>query len=142
MNITAWYFLRTAPGELAPTSRSSFEAFALHDGQLTAGDDGFVRYAEVLVEVVERRAVKVLRTDFHQVRVGDDGRRDPDHESETMAAVAGMLSGSQPLAPDVINAEATFAKRRYERLNTWQPTADDLAKLRELVNAKARSELM
>ena len=44
--------------------------------------------------------------------------------------------------PGVVVPEHEFARRRLQRLSTWMPTQDELAKLRDLVNIKAGRAIM
>lgn len=142
MSITAWYFLRTASGELEAVARSAIEAFMLRDGRLKTSPDGFVRYAEVLVEVEQRSAVRFLSASFEQWRANNDGSRNAEHTAEVLRAAIDSLPEAEAMPAGVVNAQPVFAKRRYDHLNAWEPTPEDRARLRELVNAKAHRELM
>ncbi|MBE7448571.1 MAG: hypothetical protein HS111_06715 [Kofleriaceae bacterium] len=142
MSITTWYFVRTESGQLEGVARAAVEAFALRDGRLKTGEDGFVRYAEVLLEVDQRSPVRVLGTRFSQWRANADGSRNAEHTLEVMRAAVALLPETDTPPAGVIAAEAAFARRRLDHLNTWQPTPDDTARLRELVNAKAQRDLM
>ena len=84
--------------------------------------------------------MEVLRVDFLQYRALADGTLDREHFREIMAVIPvaafGWLRASKP-PPGVISAEHRFAQRRLERMSQWKPAGGELAKLRELVNAKA-----
>ena len=145
MGITAWYFLRPRTGELRPLPRTRFESFIFGRGRLPADDEGFVRYAQVFVNLEDRRAVQVLHVDFLQHRALADGTLDHEHLREIMAAggaATGGLLGLSEEPKGVIRAEHRFARRRLDRLSRWKPTSVELANLRDLVNARAGHEIM
>ena len=145
MGASVWSFLRPQPGELCPVAQREVEEFLSKAGRLQADVDGFVRYAGVIVNLQNRRAVEVLRVGFFQYRALENGRLDRKHFRELMAAVPeaafGWLRLSKP-PPGVVGAEQRFAKRRLEHLSTWKPTQGELSKLRGLVNSKAGREIM
>ncbi len=121
------------------------EDFVCKHGRLPVDAEGFVRCAEVIVNLNDRRAVEVLRVGFHQYRALEDGTLDSKHFGEIMAAIPEATFGSLPLSkptPGVVGAEHRFAKRRLEHLSQWKPTQDDLSKLRSLVNRKAGRDIM
>jgi hypothetical protein len=145
MGVSVWTFLRSKPGEIFPVAQRAMDDFLANTAQLPADEEGFVRYAQVIVSLENRRAVEVLRIGFFQYRAIKNGRLDRRHFREIMAALPeasfGWLQLSKP-PPGVVSAEHRFAKRRLDQLNTWKPTQDDLSKLRSLVNRKAGREIM
>jgi len=145
MGASVWSFLRPQPGELRPVTQRAIEEFISNAGRLPADADGFVRYVQVLVDLENRRATRVLHVGFFQYRALKNGRLDRKHFREIMAAVPeaafGWLQLIKPPA-GVVGAEHRFAKRRLEHLSTWKPTRDELLKLRGLVNQKAGRGIM
>jgi hypothetical protein len=145
MGVCVWTFLRSGPGELFPIAQRAVDDFHAKTGRLAADEEGFVRYAQVIVYLENRRAVAVLRVGFFQYRALEDGRIDPEHFGEILAtaheATFGWLQLNKP-PRGVVTAEHQFAKRRLHHLSTWKPTADDLSNLRDLVNRKAGQEIM
>ena len=145
MGVSVWTFMRPREGELHLVSQRAVDEFFSNAARLPADDEGFVRYAQVVVNLENRRAVEVLRIGFYQHRVLKNGKLDRKHFKAVMATVGeaafgGLrIEGSQP---GVIAAEHRFAKRRLDHLSTWKPSEGDLAKLRELVNHKADREIM
>lgn len=119
--------------------------FFANTGRLATDEDGFVRCAQVIVNLENRRATEVLRLGFFQYRALDDGRIDPEHSRVVMATVheaaLGWLQLTKP-PPGVVDAESKFAKRRLQHMSTWKPTQGELSKLRSLVNRKAGREIM
>ena len=79
MGTSVWFFLRPQPGELFPVARRALEDFLSGAGRLPADADGFVRCADVIVSLRNRRAVEVLRVGFSQYRALEDGRLDREH---------------------------------------------------------------
>lgn len=145
MGVSAWFFLRPRLGELRPLSQRAAEAFIPDGGRLPADAEGFVRYAQVIVSLQDRRALEVLRVGFFQYRALPDGTLDREHFQEIMAAVPeaafGWLQLSKP-PPGVVGVEHKFAKRRLDHLSHWKPTRGELESLRELVNRRAGREIM
>jgi hypothetical protein len=114
-------------------------------GRLPADEEGFVRYAQVIVNLENRRAVEVLRVGFFQHRALKNSSLDHRYFREVMATVPEAAFGWLQLdesPPGVVAAEHKFAKRRLDHLSTWKPTRDELSKLRDLVNHKAGREIM
>jgi len=104
-----------------------------------------VRYAEVIVHLEDRRAVEVLRLAYLQSRALADGTLDRAHYMELMvaageAAVGAALRSKPPVG--VISAEHRFAQRRLDHLGRWTPTKAEIHLLRQLVNRRARRELL
>lgn len=145
MGATVWTFLRPRPGELSPVTQRAVDEFISNAGRLPADADGFVRYAQVVVNLQDRRATEVLHVGFFQYRALKNGTLDRKHFREAMATTSevalGWLQLDEP-PPGVVAAEHKFARRRLEHLATWKPTKDELSKLRNLVNLKAGREIM
>jgi hypothetical protein len=135
----------TATGGAAPSYAERCRSFITSGGRLAADADGFVRYAQVIVSLHDRRAVEVLRVGFYQYRALTDGTLDREHFREIMAVIPeaafGWLRISQP-PQGVVSAEHKFAQRRLEHMSRWKATRADHAKLRELVNRRAGREIM
>lgn len=145
MGVSVWTFLRPRSGELHAVSQRAVEQFLSNAGCLPADDEGFVRYAQVVVNLENRRAVEVLRVGFYQYRSLKNGKLDRKHFGAIMAAAPeAAFGGLQVDEPPscVVPAEHRFAKRRLEHLSMWKPTKDDLAMLRDLVNHKAGREII
>jgi hypothetical protein len=145
MGVSAWYFLLRRPGELCPLAETAVDAFISKGGRLPADEEGFVRCAEVIVSLENRRAVEVLRLGFFQYRALKNGTLDRRHFDEILRtmpeAALGPLQLSRP-SPEVVPAEHRFAKRRLEHLSQWKPTKAELRLLGELVNRRAGCELL
>jgi hypothetical protein len=145
MGVRVWSFLRPRPGELRRLAQSAADSFLSDGGRLPADTEGFVRYAQVIVNLQDRRAVKVLQVGFFQYRALKDGTLDRRHFREIMAAAPKAAFGwlrLSKLPPGVVAAEHKFAKRRVEHLSQWKPTKADLGMLRDIVNRRAGREIM
>jgi hypothetical protein len=145
MGARAWFFLRPRPGELRSLAQSAVDDFFFRDGRLPADDEGFVRYAEVMVLLSDRRAVEVLRVGYFQHRTRADGRLDRERAMAVVAVAGEAAFGHLPFPkppPGVVGAEHKFAQRRLDHLHRWKPTPAEIVKLRELVNRKAGREIM
>jgi hypothetical protein len=145
VSVRAWSFLRPQPGELRPLAQTAVDAFFFHGGRLPRDEDGFVRYVEVIVLLENRRVVDVLRISFIQHRALADGTLDRGHIQEVMAAAGEVVLGNVTLskpAPGIIGAEHRFARRRLEHMGQWKPRPDEQAKLRDLVNHRARRKVL
>jgi len=121
------------------------QRFTAGDCKLPPEEDGMVRCIEVSVRCEGRRAVEVVRVNAFQDRVHPDGTLDRERQFEIVAMVGEATLGrsSPPKQVDgVIDAEHLFAKRRVDHLLHWKPTAAELVVLAELVNRKARRQIM
>jgi len=145
MRVTTWYFLRSRPGELQPLSMAMMQRFVAGDCKLPPDDDGVVRCIEVTVRCEGRQALEVVRVNAFQDRVHPDGTFDQERQFQivAMAGEARFGRSSPPTQADgVIDAEHLFTRRRVDHLLHWKPSAAELAVLAELVNRKARRQLM
>lgn len=145
MGISVWYFVRSQPGEFrALTSRAADQFFSDAGGRFPPDADGLVRYAQVCVDMENRRAVALRRVDFLQTRANEDGSIDRDYERKVMhdvvpVVMGGLLPSDSPAG--VIDAEPKFAQRRLDHMTKWTPTKEDLESLRRLVNHKAGRDI-
>jgi hypothetical protein len=145
MGARASFFLRPRPGELRSLAQNAVADFFFRDGRLPADAEGFVRFAEVVVLLEDRRAVEVFRVGYFQHRTRADGTLDREHRREVMAAGGEAAFGHVQLSrppPGVIGAEHKFAQRRLDHLSWWKPTRAEVVTLRKLVNRKAGREIM
>jgi hypothetical protein len=145
VGVSIWYFLHQGPGTFRPLAAKAFEAFMSGQVSLPRDEDGYVRYAEVVVQLQNRRATKVVSARFYRMRTLEDGHVDPDHPFEVMAAAGGAVSGVFAAVyptPGVVDAEHRFAERRLHNLSRWEPDEVGLSILRELVNRRAMRSLL
>jgi hypothetical protein len=145
MGISVWFFLRKRPGEFGPLAQRAIDAFISEGGRLPTDPEGFVRYAQVIVSLENRRAVEVVRLGFFQHRALGDGTLDRDHFDRILRTIPEAAFGEFQLTappPGVVAAQHRFAKRRLEYLSQWKPTEAELEQLAELVNRRAKREIL
>ena len=136
-----WFFQRTAPGEIRRITNPSMQRFLAGERALPHDGDGFVRCIGMSIELQRRKPAQVARLWFSKIRVGDDGRVDPDHRHETAKEARGN-GAPDPSEPTVIAAAHRFAQRRLSHLREWRPEEKDLDALRSVVNSKAGKEML
>jgi len=103
-----------------------------------------VRYAQVIVNLENRRAVEVPAHRFLPVPRAQGTQAQPQTLREIIAALPGAAFGWLQLSSHrrVVSCGAQVREASLDQLNTWKPTQDDLSKLRSLVNRKAGREIM
>lgn len=146
MGLTMWTFVRTEPGELRSVALRAVEAFMDSTGRLPVADDGFVRYAQVVVRLENRRAIEVVQIGFHRHRALADGTLDREGFDRVLALIAQATSSRLPPpgegSSSLVPAEHRFAQRQLDHVSHWEPTEGDLSRLRALVNQKAGAHLL
>ena len=68
MGASVWTFLRPHSGELHAVTQRAVSEFLSSAGRLPTDAEGYVRYAEVVVNLENRQAVQLLRVGFYQYR--------------------------------------------------------------------------
>ena len=95
-----------------------------------------VRYALVVVELLNREPVEIIRTEYSFLPFDAEGRIDPA-ECEKEARVAfEILPSILPLekpTENVIEARHVFAQKRFENQYKWTPTPEIEAAIVEAV---------
>lgn len=145
MAATVWFFLRSSSGELRYLPRSEMHAFVQQGGRIAPDEDGLVRYAQVVVNLEDRRVVELLSVAFIQRRAHPDGTIDREHFLGVARLMTDATFGDLHVGSThggVVRAEHRFAKRRLEHTSQWKPTDADFGALRSLVNRRARREVM
>lgn len=87
-----------------------------------AGDR--VRWAEVIVEIQERKPVSILRVVFGYLYFDQEGRLDRDRinqDNVLKMEAAGIGAIASKRTDSVIDASARFAARRRDHEAIWQP---------------------
>jgi len=83
-----------------------------------------VRYAEVIVELDQRRPVEILRMEYFVMTFDSEGRIDHaerDRESRLAMDVLPPYDVDQENG-NVVDARHVFAKRRYDNRYRWTPS--------------------
>jgi hypothetical protein len=97
-----------------------------------------VRYALIVVDLVNRRPIEILRDEFGFLDFDEDGRfKEPQHEKEESSALD-MLDFFSLEQQDkrVIDARHIFARKRYFDKNRWEPTDEIITAIAEAIFGK------
>ena len=97
-----------------------------------------VRYALIVVDLVNRRPIKVVRDEFGYFDFDEEGRfKEPEHEKGESSALD-MLDFFSLEQQDkrVIDARHKFAKKRYFDQHRWQPTDEIITAIAEAIFGK------
>lgn len=135
--LTLWYFLRHR-GAISRVSRSSVDRFFDGKGALPRATDGFVYYAQAIVELENRKAKAVSWIAYGKAPALKNGHIDK---------VAWRSAGSAiPVPPqkigNFIDATETFAQRRRLRQTQWTPTAAEVQRIHALINERAKATII
>ena len=147
MGLAVWLFLQKPNGTFQPFPTARYGRF--HDGQegllpTLAGQE--VRFAEVVVELDQRRATRVCRVVWPKHRLDSAGRWDAERRQagirdavESLGAPSGqdVLAGKAALSMDHLLAEI-----RYSTEHLWDPTDEDLTHFCAAVNQRAKHLLV
>ena len=97
-----------------------------------------VRYALIVVDLVNRRPIEVVRDEFAYLDFDQEGRfKEPELEKEESSAFD-MLDFFSLEKQDkrVIDARHKFARKRYFDKHRWQPTDEIVAAIAEAIFGK------
>lgn len=85
-----------------------------------------VRYAEVAVELADRKPISILRMLYFIMSFDSEGRIDAsEQQKESRLAMELLLPlGSDGQSGQVIDAQHHFAKRRYDNEYRWAPSPE------------------
>ena len=83
-----------------------------------------VRFAEVAVELEERKPVRILRAVYGILPFDSEGRIDTAEYEKEMRLSAEMMPPilADRLSPKIIDAKHKFAKKRFNDQFRWEPT--------------------
>ena len=146
MGLAVWLFLQKADGTFQPFPTARYGRF--HDGQeplpTLVGQE--VRFAEVVVELDQRRATRVCRVVWPKHRLDATGHWNAERRHAGIRDAVESLGG--PSGIDVLTGKATvsmdhlLAEIRYSTEHLWQPTADDLTHFCTTLNQRAKRPLL
>ena len=97
-----------------------------------------VRYALIVVDLVNRRPIEIVRDEFAFLDFDEEGRfKEPEHGKEESSALD-MLDFFSLEQQDkrVIDARHKFARKRYFDKNRWEPTDEIIAAIAEAIFGK------
>ena len=147
MGLTVWLFLQKADGTFQPFPTARYGRF--HNGQepllpTLAGPEA--RFAEVMVELTQRRPTRVRRVIWPKHRLDATGRWDAQCRRAGIRDAVESLGA--PAGADVLAGKAAFsldhllAEIRYSTEHLWDPTTDDLSNFCTAVNRRAKHPLV
>ena len=89
-----------------------------------------IKYALAVIKSENRKPIEVLNIDLGYLYVGNDGRLNQKELQQEMADAMNAVSfPGEKQPPNVIDASATFAAKRYRNKYTWSPSQDELSKI-------------
>mgnify|MGYP001824686447 FL=1 len=97
-----------------------------------------VRYALIVVDLVNRRPIEVIRDEFAYLDFDEEGRfKEPEHEKEESSALD-MLDffSTEQRDKRVIDARHKFARKRYFDKHWWDPTDEIVTAIAEAIFGK------
>jgi hypothetical protein len=97
-----------------------------------------IRYALIVVDLVNRRPIEVVRDEFAYLDFDEDGRfKEPEHDKGESSALD-MLDFFSLKQQDkrVIDARHKFARKRYFDKNRLEPTDEIVAAIAEAIFGK------
>jgi transposase len=97
-----------------------------------------VRYALIVVDLVNRRPIEVVRDEYAYLDFDKEGRlKEPEFENEEISAFDMLdFSSSEQQDSRVIDARHKFAKKRYFDKHRWEPTDEIVAAIAEAIFGK------
>lgn len=85
-----------------------------------------VRYAEVAVELVQRKPVEILRMQYFIMSFDSEGRIDASEQQKENRLAMELLPpfGVDGQSGQVIDAHHRFARKRYDNEYKWRPSPE------------------
>ena len=99
-----------------------------------------VRFAEVAVELEERKPVQIIRAVFGILQFDSEGRIDAAEYEKEMRLSAEMMPpilADRP-SPKIVDAKHKFAKKRFVDQFRWEPTPQIDKSIVEAIFVKGR----
>jgi hypothetical protein len=97
-----------------------------------------VRYALIVVELINRRPVEVVRDEYAYLDFDDEGRLNVSKHEQKESLAFDMLSffSSEQHDKRIIDARHKFAKKRYFDKYRWEPSDEIVAGIAEAIFGK------
>jgi hypothetical protein len=97
-----------------------------------------VRYALIVVELINRRPVEVVRDEYAYLDFDDEGRLKVSEHEQKASLAFDMLSffSSEQHDKRIIDARHKFAKKRYFDKYRWEPTDEIVSSIAEAIFGK------
>ena len=108
------------------------------DEQLLKYADKRVRYALMVVDLVNRRPIEVIRDQFGFLEFDDNGRLKKAAHEEMESLAFDMLAPvlSEQTNNRIIDARHKFAKKSYFDKFSWKPSDEIIASISEAIFGK------
>jgi len=99
-----------------------------------------VRFAEVAVELEERKPVRIIRAVYGILPFDFEGRIDAAEYEKEMRLSAEMMPPilADRLSPKIVDAKHKFAKKRFNDQFRWEPTFQIEKSIVEAIFVKGR----
>ncbi len=99
-----------------------------------------VRFAEVAVELKERKPVRIIRAVYGILPFDSEGRIDTAEYEKEMRLSAEMMPPilADRLSPKIVDAKHKFAKKRFNDQFRWEPTPQIEKSIVEAIFVKGR----
>jgi hypothetical protein len=95
---------------------------------------GWARFAEAVVELVDRKPIRIAHIGFHQFKIGADGRPNPSSFDEQLRLAIGTLGGPRSEG-NLLSDEGLWAKKALKDRFRWTPTPFQVRTIRRLLLA-------
>jgi transposase len=97
-----------------------------------------IRYALIVVDLVNRKPIEVVRDEYAYLDFDREGRlKEPEFENEEISAFDMLdFSSSEQQDSRVIDAQHKFAKKRYFDKHRWDPTDEIITAIAEAIFGK------
>jgi hypothetical protein len=92
-----------------------------------------VRCAVIVVELVDRKPVKILRCQYSYLSFGSNGTLKKGGEGEVKLAMDMLEPVIIERARQVVDARHKFARKRYAREYRWEPSPEIEAAIRKTI---------
>jgi hypothetical protein len=94
-----------------------------------------IRYALIVLEMINRKPVEVLMTEYSFLTFGSNGRLDADEREEAARLAMDTL---EPISPgkrsgSIIDAKHKFAKKRFDDRYLWKPTPEIISVMQKAI---------
>ncbi|MGD8264056.1 MAG: hypothetical protein PVF14_21505 [Desulfobacterales bacterium] len=97
-----------------------------------------VRYALIVVDLVNRRPIEIVKDEFAYLNFDDEGRLELSEHEQAESLAFDMLNFFSLKQKDkrVIDARHKFAKKRYFDKYRWEPSDEIIAAISEAIFGK------
>jgi len=97
-----------------------------------------IRYALIVVDLVNRRPIEIVKNEFAYLNFDDEGRLEVSEHEQTESLAFDMLNFFTLEQQDkrVIDARHKFSKKRYFDKYRWEPTDEIIAAISEAIFGK------